>query len=40
MYFNTKLSDASHCKLSDLDWDILEGLEAVLSVRLFLYPRF
>ena len=26
--------------MSDLDWDILEGLEAVLSVRLFLYPRF
>jgi len=24
----------------DLDWNILEGLEAVLSVCLFLYPRF
>jgi hypothetical protein len=26
------LTDFSHCKLSELDWEILEGLEAVLRV--------
>lgn len=32
MYFNIKLTEYSNWKLSELDWEILEGLEAVLSV--------
>jgi hypothetical protein len=32
MYFEIKLTEYSKWKLSDLDWEILEGLEAVLSV--------
>jgi hypothetical protein len=32
MYFDVKLPEFSHCKLSELDWEILEGLEAVLTV--------
>ena len=31
-YFDMELSSCSHCKLSDLDWNILEGLETVLAV--------
>jgi hypothetical protein len=32
MYFDTHLSEFSQCKMSELDWEILEGLEAVLAV--------
>jgi hypothetical protein len=32
MYFDIYLVDDSHLKLSELDWDILEGLQAVLNV--------
>lgn len=32
MYFDIKLTECSKSKLSELDWEILEGLEAVLSV--------
>jgi hypothetical protein len=32
MYFEIKLADYSKFKLSDLDWEVLEGLEAVLRV--------
>ena len=38
LYFDTKLSDLLHYKLSDLEWEILEGLEAVLLVSLLLDP--
>jgi hypothetical protein len=34
MFLETKLSEFSHCKLSELDWEILEGLETVLKVSL------
>lgn len=32
MYFETDLVGYEHKNLSDLDWDVLEGLEEVLSV--------
>ena len=32
MYFNTRLQESIHLKLSELDWEILEGLEEVLAV--------
>ena len=32
MYFKIKLVDYTKWKLSDLDWEILEGLEAILRV--------
>jgi hypothetical protein len=31
-YFDTKMIDFMHCKLTELDWEILEGLEMVLKV--------
>ena len=34
MFLETKLSEFSHCKLLELDWEILEGLETVLKVSL------
>ena len=36
MYFDTTLSDLSFCRLSDLDLEILEGLEVVLLVSFLL----
>ena len=32
MYFDTRLQESIHLKLSELDWEILEGLEEVLAV--------
>ena len=37
-YLITDLAEFSSSKLSELDWEILEGLEAVLAVRLLLDP--
>lgn len=39
MYFDVELADFSCHKLSDLDWEILEGLEAVLMVSRLHKPR-
>ena len=39
MYFDVELADFSCHKLSDLDWVILEGLEAVLMVSRLCKPR-
>ena len=36
MYFEIKLVDYSKWKLLDLDWDILDRIEAVLQVSSFL----
>jgi hypothetical protein len=36
MYFDIKMADQAKWKLSDLDWDILDGVEAVLRVSSFL----
>jgi len=40
MYFEIKLVDYAKFKLSDLDWDLLEGLEAVLSMSSLLDARW
>jgi len=37
-YFEVELVDFSRYKLSELDWEILEGLEAVLMVSCLLKP--
>jgi hypothetical protein len=39
MHFETDLVDFSSYKLSELDWEILEGLESVLLVSYPLDPR-
>ena len=39
MYLDTHLPELSHFKLSGLDWEILEGLEAVLVVSHQLNPE-
>jgi hypothetical protein len=38
MYFNVKMVAHSKWKLSDLDWEILDGLEAVLRVSSLIFP--
>lgn len=38
MYFETRLGEYSGWKLSDLDWEILEGLETVLEVSHLVDP--
>jgi hypothetical protein len=39
MFFKIKMADHAKWKLSDLYWEILEGLEAVLRVSSFLDAR-
>ena len=38
MYFNIKMVAHSKWKLLDLDWEILDRLEAVLRVSSLIFP--